>query len=92
MLPLPNKIVDQTLNDGSNSPNDHKEHANPLHMPSMDEITDDLKKFSNIFNSYATKKTFATGFFNLALVCKYLFDIFYNYPKLFNIPLYIFVY
>ena len=28
----------------------------------------DLSALSNIFNSYATKKTFATGFFNLALV------------------------
>jgi hypothetical protein len=28
----------------------------------------DLKGLSNIFNSYATKKTYATGFFNLALI------------------------
>jgi hypothetical protein len=28
----------------------------------------DLKALTNIFNSYATKKTVATGFFNLALV------------------------
>lgn len=39
-----------------------------LHLPHLDTVSHDLKKFSNIFNSYATKKTFATGFFNLALV------------------------
>ena len=38
-----------------------------LHLPHFD-VGHDLKKFSSIFNSYATKKTFATGFFNLALV------------------------
>ena len=31
-------------------------------------IGQDLKKIADIFNSYATKKTFATGFFNLALI------------------------
>ena len=28
----------------------------------------DIKGLSNIFNTYATKKTYATGFFNLALI------------------------
>lgn len=34
----------------------------------FDEVANDLKKFADSFNSYATKKTFVTGFFNLALV------------------------
>jgi len=34
----------------------------------FDEIGQDLKKIADIFNSYATKKTIATGFFNLALI------------------------
>ncbi len=41
----------------------------------FDEIGQDLKKIADIFNSYATKKTFATGFFNLALIGN-LVDIF----------------
>ena len=77
-LPLSSKIINEKLSDGSDSPVDFKTQANPLHMPHIphiDAIADDLKKFSSIFNSYATKKTFATGFFNLALVCKQLFNI-----------------
>jgi hypothetical protein len=31
-------------------------------------VGEDLKKISDIFNSYATRKTIATGFFNIALL------------------------
>ena len=45
-------------------------------------VGEDLKKISDIFNSYATRKTIATGFFNIALLgiisllCIYNFIIF----------------
>ncbi len=31
-------------------------------------ISNDLQNFADTFNSYATKKTFVTGFFNIALI------------------------
>ena len=37
----------------------------------FDEVTNDLRKFAETFNSYATRKTFATGFLNIALVGSY---------------------
>lgn len=37
----------------------------------FNQISNDLKNFSDTFNSYATKKTFVTGFFNIALIGKY---------------------
>ena len=33
----------------------------------------DLKGITDVFNSYATKKTFTTGFFNIALVINCFF-------------------
>lgn len=42
----------------------------PTKFINFEAITDtiDIKSLTNIFNSYATRKTLATGFFNLALV------------------------
>lgn len=54
----------------SNDLDTQKRDANNNRFIDFNEVGMDLKKFSDIFNSYATKKTFATGFFNLALVGK----------------------
>lgn len=35
----------------------------------------DVRTLSNVFDSYATKKTFATGFFNLALIATNFKDL-----------------
>ena len=36
----------------------------------FNSINSDLIKFADLFNSYATKKTFVTAFFNIALIGK----------------------
>jgi hypothetical protein len=58
-------------NDHNDASDLQKTEVHQERFINFNEMGNDLKKFSDIFNSYATKKTFATGFFNLALVGKF---------------------
>ena len=64
-----NIVADSSLNEADL--NLKKTDSKPVNANFSDIekiVGDDLKKISDIFKSYATKKTIATGFFNLALL------------------------
>ena len=60
-----------TLNANINDLDKQKQEAHNHRFINFDEVTNDLRKFAETFNSYATRKTFATGFLNIALVGNY---------------------
>jgi hypothetical protein len=67
----PVELQMNTLSSNNNDSDKHKQETNTNRFINFDEMTNDLRKLADIFNSYATRKTFATGFFNIALVGNY---------------------
>lgn len=58
----------QVPKNGKDPSKPRKIHMPKVNIPKIKVPKIDINGISNVFNSYATKKTITTGFFNIALV------------------------